>query len=117
MAPRSKREKAMRPAAETSVESPRADLKRKRSMIGFDGRLNKVIKNIRADRELPLAASIETGGTPPRDTTSETSGLTSADGAITGTTATGVDSDESKQVSEVRGYSGGYMSTISFGRV
>ncbi len=107
MAPRSKKDNAMKPAVETSVEPPRAGLKRKRSIVELDGRIEKVVKSIKADRGLPIAASIENGGTPPRDTTSETSGLTSADEAITSTSATGVDSDESKQVSEVRGFSGG----------
>jgi len=107
----------MKPAAKTSMESPKPNFKRKRSQVEFDGRLNKAIRSIRAEKGLPIAASIENGGTPPRDTTSETSGLTSADEAITGTSATGVDSNESKQGSELRGFSGVYMSATSCGRV
>lgn len=116
MAPRSKKDKAMKPAAETSVDPPPALLKRKRSMIEVNGRPSKVSKSIRANGGAPIARSIEDGGTPPRDTTSETSGLTSADEVITGTSATGVDSDGSKQVSEVRSLSGGYMSAITLSR-
>lgn len=106
----------MKPAAETSVEAPPALRKRKRSMNEVGGRPGKVIKSITANGGAPVAPSIEDGGTPPRDTTSETSGLTSADEAITGTSATGVDSDGSKQVSEVRSLSGGYLSAIVLSR-
>lgn len=52
-----------------------------------------------------MVASLENGESPPKDTTSETSGLTSADEIITATSATGVDSDESKQAWEVRAFS------------
>lgn len=110
MAPRSKKD--MKPATGSGMETRTRNAKRKLSNNEEDGRLVKVIKVIRAERGLSRAASLENvGGSPPRDSTSETSGLTSADEAVPGSSATGVDTDGSKHLSESRGFSGMRTST------
>ena len=78
---------------------PRA-LKRKRTFEQVVEAPRKVVKGPKVDARKSPVNILENGPTPPRDTISETPGLTSADENFTVVPATGVDSHESKRASE-----------------
>lgn len=91
------------------MKPPARILKRKRSFHQDHCIPSKSAKSLKVDHEQSPTPT-KSAPSPPRDTTSETSGLTSADEIVTVTSATGIDSEGSKRISEGRRISGRYYS-------
>lgn len=84
-----------------AVKRPTRSLKRKRSNNEGEDTLKKVVQSLRVRRGLPSPEGMENGSSPPQDSTPETSFLTSGDEAVSKTSATGVESNGSKMVSDI----------------
>ena len=83
------------------MKPPARTLKRKRPIYPDDDIPEIKTKILRPNKSQPEAIDVDIESSQPQDiTTSETSGLTSADDVATVTSATGIDSDGSKFASE-----------------
>ena len=83
------------------MKPPARTLKRKRPFYLDEDIPGTIPKSARTGKAQALAIEVENESALPRDiTTSETSALTSADDVVTVTSATGIDSDGSKDASE-----------------
>lgn len=88
------------PGAIPSMKPPPRALKRKRTLDQDEQPPRKIVKSRKVEQEQSAVVTFGNGPIAPRDTTSETSALTSADEIATATTATGVDSDECKYTAQ-----------------